>query len=435
MRILYTIHQFFPDCHSGTEQHCLAVAREARRRGDEPTVLCLHWDHDRDWPPIRRFEQPVDGIRVIRLNHWRRINPNDPLRDYENLHLEGWFQQILDEVEPDIVHSFQLRQLGSNLLRVAKRNGKRICVTLMDFWYICPRFTLQRSDGTVCDGPPDGGWGCVPCHAPELQGAMPDPGDDPLTDSQGARLHALLTRKERQFANLSLADVIFAPSYFLADMFKRNGFEHAGFRIGHYGLEPTRVNPAPGRTPRSPLRIGFCGVMSPWKGGDVVVDAVRGTDADVVLTINGRLEEPMFQDYIDRVVASAQGDARIRFAGPYTEAEAPQVFEDMDVLVVASTWYENTPLVVFEAFAAGVPVIVSDLGGMSEMITERNGLTFAPGDAASLRAQIERAANDRDWWEQLDVRPLEGIDACYARYRAAYEEGAAGPGASAANQS
>ena len=153
------------------------------------------------------------------------------------------------------------------------------------------------------------------------------------------------------------------------------------------------------------------------------------------MQLNGRLEEPMFQDYIDRVVASAQGDDRIRFAGPYTEAEAPQVFADMDVLVVASTWYEKTPLVVFEAFAAGVPLLVADLGGMSEMITERNGLTFAPGDAGSLRAQIERVASDRQWWEQLDVRPLEGIDACYARYRSAYEEGAVGPGRSAANQS
>jgi hypothetical protein len=77
MRLLYVIHQFFPDCHSGTEQHCLAVAREARRRGHEPTVLSLHWNHDRERPPIETFEAPFDGLRVIRLNHWRGLNPND----------------------------------------------------------------------------------------------------------------------------------------------------------------------------------------------------------------------------------------------------------------------------------------------------------------------------------------------------------------------
>ncbi len=72
MRLLFVVHQFFPDCKSGTEQYCLAMARAARASGDEVTVLSLHWDHDRDWPAIRLFEQPYDGFRVLRLNHWRR---------------------------------------------------------------------------------------------------------------------------------------------------------------------------------------------------------------------------------------------------------------------------------------------------------------------------------------------------------------------------
>ena len=76
MRLLYVIHQFFPDCHSGTEQYCLATAREARRRGDEVTVLSLNWESHRDMPPIRLFELPYDGFRVLRLDHWQRLNPN-----------------------------------------------------------------------------------------------------------------------------------------------------------------------------------------------------------------------------------------------------------------------------------------------------------------------------------------------------------------------
>ncbi|MEC7725815.1 MAG: glycosyltransferase, partial [Planctomycetota bacterium] len=98
MRLLYVIHQFFPDCYSGTEQHCLAAAREAQRRGHDVTVLSLHWDHDREHPPVKRFEAPYEGLRVIRLNHWRGVNPNDVRRDYQNLHLESWFQEILDDV-------------------------------------------------------------------------------------------------------------------------------------------------------------------------------------------------------------------------------------------------------------------------------------------------------------------------------------------------
>ena len=65
MRILHVIHQFFPDCHSGTEQYCLAVAREGRRRGDDITVLSMHWDHQRAHPTIDLFEQPLDRFQRL----------------------------------------------------------------------------------------------------------------------------------------------------------------------------------------------------------------------------------------------------------------------------------------------------------------------------------------------------------------------------------
>jgi glycosyltransferase involved in cell wall biosynthesis len=421
MRLLYIIHQFFPDCHSGTEQHCLAAARAAQRRGDEVTVLSLHFEHGRTYPPIKVFDAPYEGLRVIRLNHWQGINPNDVLRDYENLHLEGWFQQVLDDVQPDVVHSFHLRQLGSNLLRVAKRFGARIVVSLTDFWFLCPRFTLLRSDGQVCDGPPDGGQGCISCHHPELANTKPDAQAPPLTTAPEARAHALLTRKQRQFANLELADVIFAPSQFLADMFLANGLQHDGFQVVPYGLEKDRIKAIPSERPRQPLRLGFCGVLSPWKGAHLLIEAVRKSTASVQLTLHGRTEESMFQDYIDGLQTQAKGDERITFAGAYAEGDAARVFADMDVLVVPSTWYENTPFVMLEAFAAGVPVIASNLGGLSEIVEENvNGTVFAANDAKALQTSIERIANDTTWFADLNVKPLAGIAACFDAFDKAY---------------
>lgn len=420
MRLLYVIHQFFPDCHSGTEQHCLAAAREAQRRGHEVTVLSLHWDHERNWPPIKLFDAPIDGLRVIRLNHWVKINPNDVLRDYENLHLEGWFQRAIDDVQPDVVHSFHLRQLGSNLLGVAKRNGLRVVVSLTDFWFLCPRFTLLRPDGQVCDGPPDEGRGCITCNHPELADAVAPDGPPGLQGTPEARRAALLQRKPTQFANLALADKIFAPSRFLADMFLKNGLAHEGFETVPYGLEKGRIERLPATRPRTPLRLGFCGVLSPWKGLHLLVDAVLGSTSAVQLTVHGRTEEAMFQDYIDAAMQKANGDARITFAGAYQEGEAAQVFADMDVLVVPSTWYENTPFVMLEAFAAGVPVIASDLGGLAEIVTDKNGITFTSGNVESLRAKIEQIANDPTWFARLDVQAMHGIAECFDKFEQAY---------------
>lgn len=395
MRLLYVIHQFFPDCHSGTEQYCLAMAREARRRGDEVTVLSLHPTHEDEMPPIRLFDQPYDGFRVIRLNHWRRINPNDVLRDYENRHLDGWFQYVLDDVSPDAVHFFHLLQLGSNLIAVARRAGLRTVVNLMDFWYLCPRFTLLRGDGSLCAGPGNGGRDCIAC-LPELTGVT-TPAEHLNTDTPGARLQALLQRKERQFANLTMADAVVAPSNFLAEAFAQNGFPRGRLAVVPYGLDPGRIVPIPTQRPRTPLRLAFCGVLSPWKAPHLAIEAVRRSDLQVTLTIHGRTEEPMFQPYIDHLRELAGDDPRIRFPGAYSAAQAPRVFADMDVLIVPSTWYENTPFVVLEAFMAGVPVIASDLGGLREVVRDgENGALFRAGQAADLRRVIAEAT-DPTW--------------------------------------
>jgi glycosyltransferase involved in cell wall biosynthesis len=421
MRLLFVVHQFFPDCRSGTEQYCLAIARAARARGDDVTVLSLHWDHDRDWPPIRLLEQPYDGFRVLRLHHWRRLNPNEVLRDYENLHLEGWFRSVLDDVRPDAVHFFHLRQLGSNLLEVARNAGRRTVVNLMDFWFLCPRFTLLRADGSLCEGPPDAGAGCVACHQPDLVGATPAAGPAALTSEPAARLRALLDRPRRQLERLARADAIVAPSRFLASMFARNGLPGERIAVIPYGLAPGRIVRRPVQRPRSPLRLGFCGVLSPWKAPHLALRAERDSAAAVELRIHGNAEETMFADYIARCRAIAGDDPRIRFAGPYGEAEASDVFAALDALLVPSTWYENTPFVVLEAFAAGVPVIASDLGGLSELVVDgQNGLLFRAGDATALRGAIERLAADPALIAGMAPQPPHDVADDYVAFRRLY---------------
>lgn len=421
MRILQVVHQFFPDCHSGTEQYCLAHAREAQRRGDDVAVLSLHWDHDRDWPPVRLFEQPYEGLRVLRLNHWRRLNPNDVLRDHENLHLEGWFRRVLEQELPDVVHFFHLRQLGSNLIAVAKGLGVRTVVHLMDFWFLCPRFTLLRRDGSLCSGPPQGGAGCVPCAHPELQGQQPMLGSASVTDDPPARLRALLDRLPQQLHNLAAADHVVAPSRFLADLFVRNGFPAGRIAVIPYGLEAGRITGSPPQRPRQPLRLAFCGVLSPWKAPHLAIAAVRATASDVRLTVHGRLDEPLFADYIAGLRRDAEGDPRIQFADAYDASTVTQVFADMDALVVPSTWYENTPFVVLEAFAAGVPVLAADLGGLAEIVVhESNGLLFQAGDVAALRAAIDRLAGEPGLYARLQPTSPPSIAADHDRLERLY---------------
>jgi glycosyltransferase involved in cell wall biosynthesis len=96
------------------------------------------------------------------------------------------------------------------------------------------------------------------------------------------------------------------------------------------------------------------------------------------------------------------------FAGPFPGGRAGEVLDKLDLVVVPSIWFENAPVVISEAFRAGVPVIASRMGGMQEMVTDgKDGRLFEPGDADDLARVLTDLAEDR-----LSLRRLsEGVTA------------------------
>ena len=98
----------------------------------------------------------------------------------------------------------------------------------------------------------------------------------------------------------------------------------------------------------------------------------------------------------------------IRFCGVFPNEQIGKIFAKLDVLVVPSIWYENTPLVIYSAQEAGCPVIASNLGGMAEVVEhEKNGLLFEVGNVTSLAATIERLSGDRRLLRQLAANAVE----------------------------
>jgi len=99
-------------------------------------------------------------------------------------------------------------------------------------------------------------------------------------------------------------------------------------------------------------------------------------------------------EYQKNLVKMAEGDTRIEFKGSYNFNEIEAILQTIDVVVVPSIWYENAPLTITTSLAYGIPVITSDVGGMSEMIRDgENGLTFKVGDPDDLSAKIDLIAN------------------------------------------
>ena len=82
--------------------------------------------------------------------------------------------------------------------------------------------------------------------------------------------------------------------------------------------------------------------------------------------------------------------------GPYDESRVDELMQSVDVIIVPSVWWENSPLVIQEAFRNGRPVICSDIGGMAEKV--RNGLDgfhFHAGSSLALSSLLKRLADNR----------------------------------------
>ena len=119
---------------------------------------------------------------------------------------------------------------------------------------------------------------------------------------------------------------------------------------------------------------------------DFPASTVDRDEGRVRLSVVGDLEA--FPDYATRVRESSTYPG-VHFRGRIPNAKLWEFLAEVDVVVVPSLWYETAVLVIQEAFAAGVPVIASDLGAMVERVRGGvDGLLVPPGDPVALAAAI-----------------------------------------------
>ncbi len=410
MRLTFVVHQFPPHFFTGTEQYTLAVGRELRRRGHDVDVFALdprHHEEDRLW---RESREVVDGLPVRRVTFWWQLGKDWSRMEYRHPLMAEVFARHLRDRDSEVVHSFHLRHVGADLLDVVHAQRRGLVVSLTDFWFLCPRAILMRSDGTACDGPPDGGRGCLPCHQPDVEKMLKEhPAATELLQLHAAapgssrpgwepfhRTGVLLDRPRYLRERLLRANAIVAPTHFLADVFARNGVPATRIARQGYGIDTTGIaagaaaaRPAAGR----PLTFGFFGSFASHKAPHLLVEAMALVRGDCRVVLRGRASD--FPDYSGPLLAAAARDPRITVLPPYERAELPQALGAIDVLVVPSTWHENAPFVVLEARAAGLPVLASRFGGLVEVVRDDvDGELFAAGDVKDLAARLQRLVDE-----------------------------------------
>lgn len=442
MKVLLTTHQFFPKYGSGTEVLARDTGLEMMRRGHEVHVLTVDHDIKSETAEVAYEDYEYLGLKVRALGLPDVASPVERVRrEYDNAAVARHARGYVEEIAPDVAHVFHAARLSASILDVFKEAGLPVVYTPTDFWAICVRNTLMKPSGELSDGPDDISSNCLECR--EVERLLPEThilrrSLTKKTKQQFYRETAerALAKKRREHPSMVVirqmlartrflrekfnsVDAILAPTKLMQRMLTTNGIDPDLVTLSPYGMDLSRFGEieasrnGSGGAGTKGVRFGYIGTIHPQKGVHVLVEAFKSLprEMDVSLRICGSLAG--FPEYAREVYDLARPDPRINFAGTFPNEKIAEELSKIDVLVVPSTWYENTPLVIYSAFAARIPVVATDLGGMAEVVEhEGNGLLFKPGDDRDLARQLARLAEEPDSLKKYsgnirDVRSVE----------------------------
>ncbi len=366
-----------------------------------------------------------DGVRVHRLFYDVKLG-DDPFRNlYDYPPVGAAFRQVVSDRPFDLVHIISGYLLAKPVVDVAREMSLPVVITLTEFWFMCARLNLMQATDQLCSGP-ERVEKCTRClmehkrryrlpsrATPKLMNLFWSVFEHtPITSSM---MLAVSARQAALRNTLDAVDLVICPSRYLIGKFAEFGFKTERFLFVRQGLAaPDTARPDSRRADGDGLRLGYVGQIKTHKGVDLLIDAVVGllnNQENVSLDIWGTdTESPAYAAALKR--RSAHHPA-IRWNGRYLGAEVWNVLADMDVLVMPSRWYENSPNSILEAYYMGIPAVVTNLGGMAELVGhEKSGLLFELNDAGDLRRQIRRLIHEPGLLERLraGIPPVKTID-------------------------
>lgn len=384
-----------------------------RARGHEVYVVCVDADSRGAIDGrLAWWDEEIAGLPVRRLQFDLATAP-EPMRwEYDNPLIGAHLRTYFHAIKPDLFHLYGGYLITARPLIVARELHIPTAVSLTEFWFLCRRFTMLRSNSELSTLPLDAAT-CAQCIGEERPGYRLMGQVAPKVMRRYWHLrHDLVKlyqdRKIFLLDALQQATVIVSQSKFVGDMFVQAGIPAERMHFCRQGQASPSLPVEESTKDSAPvLRLGYIGQIAWHKGVHVLAEAVRCLSrTDVELHVYGNLKQD--PQYTTTLLQSINRDPRITLHGAFEHERINDVYRNVDVLVVPSLWYENSPNVIFEAFMHRTPVVASDLGGMAELVCHgRNGLLFQAGNAKDLQTKLEQLLVDPKLVAQL----RSGIDA------------------------
>jgi glycosyltransferase involved in cell wall biosynthesis len=420
--LLATAYFLYPSSNGGAEM-CRRVANGLRAAGHDVVVICLDFSQRTNHYDSRWTEQ--DGLRVLVIKpHERPPGRSMPLwRMRHEPRMALIAQELIESEKPDIVYMNFGWEIGEFAL-AAKEARIPTVFHVHCFAHLCARQFLIDSKKKLCSGP-ESVAKCFEClkhgHKPSRRFV------ETCAVSRSAQLVCrslfgpdrtssfLLWQALQQAFGFteelrnSVAAFILT-SQAISELHRRYGATEKQIQILPHFLPDDRLvrTPCPRKPEEGRVRLAFFGRLSPEKGFDLLLDALRQVervlpDAFEFRIISREADQAHTMRSLESIGIEGK---RVRVINNLTGASLNPVLAELDLCVIPSTCMEIGPLTMLEAIAQGVPCVASDSVGMKTLIQDgQNGRLFPVGNADALRdvllEALSRPQNIEQWREAL----------------------------------
>ncbi|HEY3856167.1 MAG TPA: glycosyltransferase family 4 protein [Verrucomicrobiae bacterium] len=362
MNILIVTNLYPPEIVGGAEQSVESLSELLAAKGHTVTVLTsgkgLHTE--------RVIERKTDNLSIVRFGSRnisllfeksrfkkKLLRPVWHASNLYNPFIPKGFKKTLAESNADIIHVHGVVGIGYNCLNLIASKWTPTVVTFHDFGLVCLNHAMYYK-----------GNPCTHYHAS-------------CAFSTSVKVRYL--RKIRTLALSAPSEAILTAVCGHLPPLK------ALRRVVRYPLQFSK-QPARSKYADHPQYV-FVGQIEEIKGLRFLLETVHPiferAGGKITILGAGRQLEMLGERY--------KGSPHVTFKGFVNQATVAEEIANADAMVVPSLWQENSPLVVYHALSYGVPVVASRIGGIPELVTDReNGLLLSPGAGAEWGDTFER---------------------------------------------
>lgn len=351
LKILFITSYYYPNMLGGTEHSVKLLAEGLKERGHEVFVISSD-KKDKE-------TEIINGVHVYRFNlkyrseliSWKIIRKAFEFRNY---FIKNKLEELLDHIKPDIIHTNSLFYLSPIVWKIANKRGIKVVHTLRDYWGICPKCTLLKKDNTIC-----------------------------TNKNILCKLHQLNYESYAKYV-----DYVTAPSEFTLKKYKEHKvyIDTPGKMVSNAIDFDVKAHSeiVKMRNERNDQIVNylFIGSLETFKGIEYLIEAFKNVKLD-----NIRLNICGVGKLTDHVKELIKDDNRIQYLGRVDNGDKEKVLLMSDVMIVPSIWYEPFGRVVIEGYKYALPVIGTDIGGISELLDNSVSIGVSPG----VHEELEKA--------------------------------------------